>query len=92
MNHCGTKVMPPANPGVYCNIEYMADANNYDWTRYTYFIPKLSSQYDGYCSYEPMLDPIDAYWDVDGKTMRNDITMEQRERTLCRKYGKISKI
>ncbi|MCS2224888.1 hypothetical protein NXX68_21520 [Bacteroides fragilis] len=31
---------------------------------------------DGYCSYEPMQDLIDAYWDVDGKTMRNDITME----------------
>ncbi|MCS2512412.1 hypothetical protein NXX27_22290 [Bacteroides fragilis] len=61
----------------------MADANNYDWTRYTYFIPKSFSQYDGYCSYEPMQDPIDAYWDVDGKTMRNDITMEQRKRTLC---------
>ncbi|MCS3094983.1 hypothetical protein NXX73_00110 [Bacteroides fragilis] len=57
----------------------MADANNYDWTRYTYFIPKSFSQYDGYCSYEPMQDLIDAYWDVDGKTMRNDITMEQRK-------------
>lgn len=69
----------PANPEYIVTREYMADANNYDWTRYTYFIPKSFSQYDGYCSYEPMQDLIDAYWDVDGKTMRNDITMEQRK-------------
>mgnify|MGYP000059936864 FL=1 len=49
-------------------------------TRYTYFIPQSLSVQDGYCSYEPMQDLIDAYWDVDGKTMRDkDITVEQRQ-------------
>ncbi|MCS2202867.1 hypothetical protein NXW90_22540 [Bacteroides fragilis] len=43
------------------------------------FYTEMSSQYDRYCSYEPMRDLIDAYWDVDGKTMRSDITMEQRK-------------
>ena len=69
----------PANPEFVVTREYMADANNNDWCRYTYFIPKSLSIKDGYCSYEPMQDLIDAYWDADGKTMRNNITMEQRK-------------
>ncbi len=69
----------PANPEFVVTREYMADANNNDWCRYTYFIPKSLSVKDGYCSYEPMQDLIDAYWDADGKTLRNDITMEQRK-------------
>lgn len=69
----------PANPEFVVTREYMADANNNDWCRYTYFIPKSLSIKDGYCSYEPMQDLIDAYWDADGKTLRNDITMEQRK-------------
>lgn len=69
----------PSNPEYILTREYMAEANNYDWTRYTYFIPQSLSVYDGYSSYEPMQDLIDAYWDVDGKTMRDkDITPEQR--------------
>ncbi|MCS2542599.1 hypothetical protein NXX25_20900 [Bacteroides fragilis] len=36
MNHCGTKGnASPANPEYIVTREYMADANNYDWTRYT---------------------------------------------------------
>lgn len=69
----------PANPEFVVTREYMADANNNDWCRYTYFIPKSLSIKDGYCSYEPMQDLIDAYWDADGKTLRNNITMEQRK-------------
>lgn len=69
----------PANPEFVVTREYMADANNNDWCRYTYFIPKSLSVKDGYCSYEPMQDLIDAYWDADGKTLRNDITMEHRK-------------
>lgn len=69
----------PANPEFVVTREYMADANNNDWCRYTYFIPKSLSVKDGYCSYEPMQDLIDAYWDADGKTLRNDITIEQRK-------------
>ena len=70
----------PTNPEYILTHEFMGEANNYDWTRYTYFIPQSLSVYDGYCSYEPMQDLIDAYWDVDGKTMRDkDITVEQRQ-------------
>lgn len=70
----------PTNPEYILTREFMGEANNYDWTRYTYFIPQSLSVQDGYCSYEPMQDLIDAYWDVDGKTMRDkDITVEQRQ-------------
>lgn len=68
----------PTNPEYILTREYMDDANNYDWTRYTYFIPKSLSVYDGYCSYEPMQDLIDAYWDADGKTLRT-VSVEQRK-------------
>ena len=44
------------------------DSNNYDWTRYTYIRP--SQLISGYSSYEPMQGLIDAYWDIDGKTIR----------------------
>lgn len=81
----------PANPEYIVTREYMADANNYDWTRYTYFIPKSFSQYDGYCSYEPMQDLIDAYWDVDGKTSVMT-SLWNNVKNVMRKYGKISKI
>lgn len=69
----------PSNPEYILTREYMGEANNYDWTRYTYFLPQSVSSRDGYCSYEPMQDVIDAYWDIDGKTMRNDITVNQRK-------------
>ncbi len=68
----------PSNPEYIVTREYAADPNNYDWMRYTYMIPSSMSVYDGYISYEPMQDLVDAYWDVDGRTMRNDISMETR--------------
>jgi len=68
----------PTNPEYVVTREYMADANNSDWTRYTYFIPQSLSVNEGYCSYEPMQDLIDAYWDVDGMTARNTITVQKR--------------
>lgn len=68
----------PTNPEYVVTREYMADANNYDWTRYTYMIPLSMSIHHGYSSFEPMQDLVDAYWDIDGKTIRNDISVEQR--------------
>lgn len=69
----------PSNPEYVVTREYMEDKNNSDPFRYTYFIPFSMSTHEGYSSYEPMQDLISAYWDVDGKTMRNDITVEQRK-------------
>lgn len=69
----------PKNPEYIVTREYMGEANNNDQSRYTYMIPQSLSVTDGYSSFEPMQDLIDAYWDVDGKTRRNDITMEQRK-------------
>lgn len=69
----------PSNPEYVLTHEYMADPNACDIYRYTYFIPLSMSIHHGYSSYEPMQDLIDAYWDIDGKTMRNDIKVEQRK-------------
>ncbi|MDE5611529.1 MAG: RagB/SusD family nutrient uptake outer membrane protein [Odoribacter sp.] len=68
----------PGNPEYVVTREYAPDANNNDWMRYTYTIPQSMSAYSGYISYEPMQDLVDAYWDVDGKTMRNDIAKDAR--------------
>lgn len=69
----------PANPEYVVTREYMADAQNSDPYRYTYFIPMSMSIYHGYSSFEPMQDLVDAYWDADGKTMRNTISVNQRK-------------
>lgn len=68
----------PNNPEYILTREYMADPNNADWSRYTYFIPMSLSVQEGYISYEPMQDLIDAYWDADGKTLRHT-TAEERK-------------
>lgn len=68
-----------SNPEYIVTRQYMADAKNYDWSRYTYFIPKSLSAYDGYCSFEPMQDLVDTYWDIDGQTIRTPISMEERK-------------
>jgi hypothetical protein len=68
----------PSNPEYVVTREYMADANNYDWSRYTYMIPMSMSIHHGYSSFEPMQDLVDAYWKVDGKTMQNRISADQR--------------
>lgn len=66
----------PTNPEYILTREYMADDNNNDWTRYTYIRP--SQMGSGYSSFEPMQDLVDAYWDIDGKTVRTKITEESR--------------
>ncbi|MCS3268637.1 hypothetical protein NXX78_24405 [Bacteroides fragilis] len=57
----------------------MADAKQLRLDQIHLFYRSTVLQYDGYCSYEPMQDLIDAYWDVDGKNDAYDITMEQRK-------------
>lgn len=69
----------PANPEYVLTREYVADANASDRFRYTYFIPLSMSIWQGYSSFEPMQDLIDAYWKVDGKTMPMSISIEQRK-------------
>ena len=66
----------PDNPEYLVTRGYMADDNNYDWTRYTYIRP--SQLISGYSSYEPMQGLIDAYWDIDGKTIRPEIPVATR--------------
>lgn len=66
----------PANPEYILTREYMADDNNCDWSRYTYIRP--SQMGAGYSSFEPMQDLVDAYWDIDGKSVREKITEESR--------------
>ena len=61
----------PRNPEYILTREYMNDRNYVDWARYQYVRP--SQLVRGYSSYEPMQDLVDAYWDFDGKTLRNKI-------------------
>lgn len=67
----------PQNPEYILTRQYMADENNADWTRYTYIRP--SQLLSGYSSFEPMQDLVDAYWDVDGKTVRPLISQTDRQ-------------
>lgn len=67
----------PSNPEYILTHEYMADDKNTDELRYLYIRPSQLVQ--GYASYEPMQDLIDAYWDIDGKMIRPAISMEQRK-------------
>lgn len=69
-----------SNPEYIVTRQYMADDKNNDWMRYTYFIPKSLSAYDGYCSYEPMQDLINSYWDINGKSIRDNITVDERKK------------
>lgn len=66
----------PANPEYILTHEYMADDKNCDWARYIYMRP--SQLVLGYASYEPMQGLIDAYWDIDGKTIRPEISLQTR--------------
>lgn len=68
----------PSNPEYVLTREYAADSYNNDWMRYTYMIPMSMSAYEGYISYEPMQDLVDAYWDIAGKTLRS-INPEKRK-------------
>lgn len=66
-----------SNPEYILTREYLPTANNNDWTRYIYIRP--SQLITGYASFEPMQDLISAYWDIDGKTIRADLTMADRK-------------
>lgn len=59
------------NPEYILTREYMNDKDYVDWSRYQYVRP--SQLVRGYSSYEPMQDLVDAYWDIDGKTLRDQI-------------------
>lgn len=77
----------PANPEYILTRQYMEDENNADWTRYTYIRP--SQMGSGYCSFEPMQDLVDAYWEVDGKTIPkalDEATRRQRYSEMWMKY------
>lgn len=69
----------PSNPEFVLTHEYMADANACDGYRYTYMIPLSMSIWQGYSSFEPMQDLVDAYWNIDGKTIRNNPSAEERK-------------
>ena len=71
----------PENSEYILTREYMADDSNADFSRYTYMRP--SQLVSGYSSYEPMQDLIDAYWDVDGKTLRDAIPEEIRRQNFA---------
>ena len=51
----------------------MGDPNAYDQYRYTYFIPLSMSIQNGYSSFEPMQDLVDAYWKVRWKNTSGKI-------------------
>lgn len=69
----------PANPEYVLTHEYMEDPYAYDEYRYTYFIPQQLSILFGFASFEPMQDLVDAYWNIDGKTIPNKIPVESRK-------------
>lgn len=77
----------PSNPEYILTREYMGDDNNNDWTRYTYIRP--SQLKSGYSSFEPMQDLIDAYWDIDGKTIRQ-VDSKNREISFASITAKIA--
>lgn len=67
----------PDNPEFILTKEYMEDEDHMDVSRYIYLRP--SQLVKGYSSFEPMPDLIDAYWDIDGKTIR---TTDQSQREV----------
>lgn len=66
----------PSNPEYVLTREYMANDNNIDYSRYIYIRP--SQLLRGYSSFEPMQDLVDAYWDIDGKTLRK-VSKDKRQ-------------
>lgn len=66
----------PDNPEYILTHQYMEDENNANWPFYTYIRP--SQLISGYSSYEPMQDLIDAYWNIDGKTIPEPLSEETR--------------
>lgn len=74
----------PENPEYVLTHEYMADDNNNDWTRYIYIRP--SQLVRGYTSFAPMQDLVDAYWEIDGKTIPDPIPATTRSANLGQMY------
>lgn len=79
----------PSNPEYILTREYMGNDNNNDWTRYVYIRP--SQLKSGYSSFEPMQDLIDAYWDVDGKTIRQ-VNSDDRKASFAAITAKIANL
>ncbi|WP_051960133.1 RagB/SusD family nutrient uptake outer membrane protein [Sphingobacterium sp. ML3W] len=71
----------PSNPEYILTREFMAQDDNIDWGRYVYIRPSQLVQ--GYSSYEPMQDLIDAYWDIDGHTIRQ-VDQEKRQSSFAK--------
>lgn len=69
----------PKNPEYVLTHEYMADPYAYDRYRYTYFLPQQLSILYGFASFEPMQDLVDAYWEIDGKTIPEKRTVDMRK-------------
>lgn len=81
-NDCKNRLTLKPNEQVSYSVlthEYMGDPNAYDQYRYTYFIPLSMSIQNGYSSFEPMQDLVDAYWKVDGKTLPEKIQVDARK-------------
>lgn len=66
----------PTNPEYILTHEYMEESGYLDYARYQYVRP--SQLVRGYSSYEPIQDLVDAYWDIDGKTLRSKISEDTR--------------
>ena len=68
-----------SNPEFILFKEYANQDGARDTYRFTYMVPLQMSLDYGFSSFEPMQDLIDAYWDIDGKTIRNNITVTDRK-------------
>ncbi|MCD8310819.1 MAG: RagB/SusD family nutrient uptake outer membrane protein [Prevotellaceae bacterium] len=69
----------PTNPEYVVTREHQADHYSMEWQRYVYMLTQSLSPYQGYCSYEPMQDLVDAYWNADGRTLPQPVSMETRK-------------
>lgn len=58
----------PDNPEYVVTRGYMGAKDQSDFQRYTYIRP--SQLVSGYSSLKPVQDLVDAYWDIDGQTVR----------------------
>lgn len=70
----------PDNPEYVVTRGYITTESQSDWQRYTYMRP--SQLVSGYSSLKPIQDLVDAYWDVDGTTVRPRISKEARKANL----------
>lgn len=78
----------PDNPEYVVDRGYMADPDQNDFSRYTYIRP--SQLISGYSSFTPMQDLVDAYWNVDGKTIPSPIPANTRKEHLSAINAEVS--